>query len=75
MSYTRDIKWAGQDLNLCRVAPSDLQSDAIGRSATCPYAAVYFCRQSPFSKGIMAKLHARVRLPMELAVGLEPTTT
>ena len=39
LSYTREIKWAGQDLNLCRDNPSDLQSDAIGRSATCPFTA------------------------------------
>jgi hypothetical protein len=37
LSYTRDVKWAEQDSNLRRVAPSDLQSDAIGRSAICPF--------------------------------------
>src|SRR5688500_6128277 len=29
-------QWAGQDSNLCRVTPPDLQSGAIDHSATCP---------------------------------------
>lgn len=35
LSYTR-LWWKGQDLNLCRLTSSDLQSDAFNHSATLP---------------------------------------
>ena len=80
-----EIPWAGEDSNLRRHEPSDLQSDAFDRFATCPTtlleAVLNYIRlllsispaDNPASQDD-SPIISTISLCSELAIGLEPMT-